>query len=108
MLKKTLLVASTGVPAAVHVLTNISCNLQTKNTTVTVSSFYSEEAVTDNLAALATSSITFDGVPAKDQDLVGFAEGQLVIAAPDGTTVNESITAYGADRHLFQNATISD
>lgn len=106
MLKKQLVVASIGVPAGVHKLTSISVNLEAKNTTVAISSFYNEDAVTDNLASLATSSVTLDGIPATGQDIVDFAQGALIKAAPDGTTVNETITMYSTDRYAFQNATI--
>ncbi|WP_186083653.1 hypothetical protein [Burkholderia gladioli] len=107
MLKKSLTVKASGVPATIHVADNVAINYATNRTNVDVTSFYNEDAQANGLTPLNKATVTLEGIPAAGQDARDFAEAELIKAAPAGTTVKEVLESFGMDRYAFQGATLA-
>jgi hypothetical protein len=106
MLKKTVVLASFGVPAALHKVANVTHDYNGNTTTVNVASYYDAAAVGKKLNPLSTSSITINGVPADGQDSRAFVEAALVEPAPNGESTTDPLQPYAANRYVFAAAEI--
>lgn len=105
-LKKTITIAQTGAPASVHVVSAVTINYAGNSTSAQVSSYYNDAALTGKLAALASSSLSIEGIPPTDQTPIDFVESELVKAAPQGAAPVTALEQYGSNRYAFAGAEI--
>lgn len=108
MLKKIVKIASNGVPAEVHVIDAVQLNKSAAQTTVTVFSYFDQQALKDGLQYVAQSSIVIKGIPAKGADVWDFAESELVKEKPadESTDTAPPYFQNGLSRYAFAGAEI--
>ncbi|ABO60638.1 hypothetical protein LA345_39130 (plasmid) [Burkholderia vietnamiensis] len=106
MLKKSLLVEANGVPASVHRVSSVTVGYVGGNTTAQVESFYNEDSLAKSRAALTSSSITVQGLPAPGQDARDFVESELIKPVPDGVTSSDTLKQYSSDQYVFSGAAV--
>ncbi|WP_175773525.1 hypothetical protein [Paraburkholderia phenazinium] len=106
MLKKTVVIASCGAPAALHKVANVTLNYDSNSTIVSIASYYDAAALGKKLNPISMSSITISGLPAKGQDSHAFVEAALVEPAQEGQGTTDQLQAYTANRYVFAGAEI--
>ena len=62
-LKKTIRIASMGVPAEYHVIRRYSVDLDAKTTYVDIASFYEANAARDGLQSIGMAQVMLDTMP---------------------------------------------
>lgn len=77
-LKKIVEIASIGVPASFHVVRRVTVDLQMKQSTVDVASFYNREVAQQGAQSIGIATVQVDSVPGKGEDLTRFAERVLI------------------------------
>jgi hypothetical protein len=106
MLRKTVVISSCGVPAALHKVANVTLNYDSNSTIVSIASYYDASALGKKLNPISMSSITINGLPAKGQDSHTFVEAALVEPAQEGQSTTDQLQAYTANRYVFAGAEI--
>ena len=105
-LKKTIRIASIGVPAEYHVIRRYSVDLDAKTTYVDIASFYEANAARDGLQSIGMAQVMLDTMPAPGEDPRVFCERQLVAPMP-AEPLNPAM-AGNPNRYLFADAEIVD
>lgn len=105
-LKKTVLIKSHGVPASIHRVDAVNVDLNNKAATISVSSFYDEDALKSGLSPLSSMSIYVQAAPESGQDLLAFAESTLAADKPESAPSALPAPLYGADRYVLAGAQI--
>lgn len=102
-LKKTVMIASIGVPASHHIVRRITADLHGKTSAIEVASFYDAEVAAGGAQSIGTATILVDELPAKGDDLTAFAE--RVLSAPMPTDPATAAQAQ-PNRYVFADAEI--
>lgn len=84
-IKKDVTLESTGGTAGFHFVSAINIDRVTKNATVTIQSYVSEDTYSAGKQPIAYgSSVSLGALPAAGEDPFEFAEKALVAAIPEG------------------------
>jgi hypothetical protein len=105
-LKKTIRIASIGVPASHHAIRTVSIDFETKAASISIASFYDADARADGAQSIGMALVNLDTMPAPGDDLRAFCERQLVAPAPT-EPANPPMTD-NPNRYLFAGAEIVD
>ncbi|VWB34749.1 hypothetical protein BLA14095_01387 [Burkholderia lata] len=105
-LKKTITVEQTGAPASTHRIDSVTISYTTNTTSVQMSSFYDDAAKKANLAPLANSMLSVEGVPKSGKDPKAYVEFVLVAPVPEGENGDAMLRQYGTNRYAFAGADI--
>ena len=105
-LKKTIRIASIGVPAEFHVVRRYSVDRLAKTTFVDIASFYDEQAVRENLQSIAMANVMIEGIPDVGADAVAFCETHLAAPVPKAPVDGSDPTISNPNRYLFADAEI--
>lgn len=103
-LKKTIRIASIGVPASFHTVRRYAVDLDAKTTFVDIASYFDEQAARDGLQSIGMAQVMLDTMPEPAEDPRVFCERQLV--APMPTEPLNPATAGNPNRYLFADAEI--
>jgi hypothetical protein len=107
-LKKTIRIASIGVPASHHVVRSVSLDFEMKTASVSIASFYDAEAAAEGAQSIGMALVNLDTTPAPGEDPRAFCERQLVAPAP-AEALNPATAEIGnPNRYLFAGAEIVD
>lgn len=107
-LKKTIRIASIGVPASHHVIRTVSIDFETKTASVSIASFYDAEAATEGAQSIGMALVNLDTLPASGDDLRAFCERQLVAPAPTAPLNPATAEIGNPNRYLFAGAELVD
>lgn len=105
-LKKTIRIASIGVPAEFHVVRRYAVDRLAKTTFVDIASFYDEQAVRENLQSIAMANVMIEGIPDVGADAVAFCETRLVVPVPKAPVDGADLAMGNPNRYLFADAEI--
>jgi len=103
-LKKTIRIASIGVPASFHTVRRYAVDLEAKTTFVDIASYFDESAARDGLQSIGMAQVTLDVMPEPGEDPRAFCERQLVAPVP-AEPLNPAVTG-NPNRYLFADAEI--
>ncbi|WP_158935297.1 hypothetical protein [Burkholderia sp. S171] len=104
-LKKTILIASIGVPASHHIIRSVNIDLEAKTASVCVASFYDTDAANAGAQSIGMAHVNLDTAPATGDDLRAFCERALAAPAPTEQRGDMEMTA-NPGRYLFAGAEI--
>ncbi len=103
-LKKTIRIASIGVPASFHTVRRYAIDLEAKTTFIDVTSYFDEQAARDGLQSIGMAQVSIDTMPEPGEDPRTFCERQLVAPMPSAP-LNPSMDG-NPNRYLFADAEI--
>ena len=107
-LKKTIRVASIGVPASFHMVRRYAVDVQAKTTYIDVASFYDEQAARENLQSIGMANVLITDIAPIGVDAVAFCEQQLAASVPPAPVDGSDPSLGNPNRYLFADAEIVD
>jgi len=105
-LKKTIRIASIGVPASFHTVRRYAVDTEAKTTFIDIASFYDEQAARDKLQSIGMANVMISGTPPTGTDAVAFCEQQLAAPVPAAPVDGSDPTIGNPNRYLFADAEI--
>lgn len=103
-IKKDIVLESTGVQAAYHVVSNVSIDAASKYTSGTVQSYVSEATFKSGKLPLQGGVTIFvSGMPEANEGAFAYIQRRLVEPKPEGEAANadESMMYGSADRYML-------
>ena len=106
-LSKVVTIKSSGVPASFHTVESVTINKSSKNASVIVQSYYSQDAYNAGATSLAQTTIMLNAELAAGQNVWAFADAHLSAAAPAGADTGAVLEQFAAvNPYVFAGATI--
>jgi len=103
-LKKTIRIASIGVPASHHVIRHITLDYAMNAAAVAVASFYDAEAAVEGAQSIGMATVNLESMPAAGDDPLAFCERHLVAEKP-ADAPNATLNG-NPNRYVFAGAEI--